>query len=56
MTLPTTEQLEARFDELSHTDIEYEKTWFWYGIATYTKLVSEPSAKEYEQFKKECGL
>jgi hypothetical protein len=60
MTLPTTEELNAKFDELSHTDIEYERVWFWYGIAAYTKLVSELSAKEYEkkyeQFKQENGL
>lgn len=56
MTLPTTEQLNAKFDELAHTDIEKERVWFWYGIAAYAKLVSELSAKEYEQFKQECGL
>ena len=53
---PTTEQLNAKFNELSHTDIEKERVWFWYGIAAYCKLVSELGQKEYEQVKKECGL
>jgi hypothetical protein len=58
MTLPTTEELNAKFDELSHTDtdIEKERVWFWYGIAAYTKLVSDLGQKDYEQVKKECGL
>ena len=56
MALPTTEELNAKFNELSHTDIEKERVWFWYGIAAYTKLVSELGQKEYEQFKQENGL
>lgn len=56
MALPTTEQLNAKFNELSHTDIEKERVWFWYGIAAYAKLVSDLSAMEYEQFKQEYGL
>ena len=56
MTLPTTEELNERFDELAHTDIENERVWFWRGIAVYTKLLSELGQKEYEQLKQECGL
>ena len=53
MTLPTTEQLEAKFDELSHTDIEKERVWFWYGIAAYTKLLSELAHEDWLKCKGE---
>ena len=55
MTLPTTEQLEAKFDELHHVqeNIENERLWYWYGIATYCQLVAEQRMKDYEQFKAE---
>lgn len=53
MTLPTTEELNAKFNELSHNDIEYERVWFWYGIAAYCQLVAEQGMKDYEQFKAE---
>lgn len=50
---PTTEELNAKFDELSHTDIEKERVWFWYGIATYTKLVSELAHEDWLKCKAE---
>ena len=53
MTLPTTEQLNAKFNELSHTDIEKERTWFWYGIAAYTKLLSELGHEDWLKCKEE---
>lgn len=45
------EQLEKRFDELAHTDIEKEREWFWYGVASYCKLKSEEALKDYEKLK-----
>ena len=51
--LPTNEQLEQKFNELSHTDeIEKERAWFWAGIAAYAHLQSPGS----EQWKREHGF
>ena len=44
MTLPTNEQLEAKFEELAHTDKETERVWFWAGIAAYAKCISDSVA------------
>ena len=53
MTLPTIEQLEAKFDELHHVqeNIENEKMWFWYGVAAYTKLLSELAHEDWLKCK-----
>jgi hypothetical protein len=54
--LPTNEQLEQKFNELSHTDeIEKERAWFWSGIAAYCQLVSEAAAKRLGLVKQEEG-
>jgi hypothetical protein len=46
MTLPTTEQLNEKFEELAHADKEWERVWFWYGIAAYAKLMGDAAAEE----------
>ena len=44
--LPTTEQLEQKFNELSHADdIVTERAWFWHGIAAYCQLISDAAYK-----------
>ena len=52
MSKPTSEMLNAFFDELSHVDIAQERVWFFYGVAAYTHLCSPAS----EQWKKEHGF
>jgi hypothetical protein len=46
MTLPTNEQLEAKFEQLAHTDKETERVWFWAGIAAYCQCISDSVAKD----------
>ena len=46
MTLPTNEQLEAKFEELAHTDKETERVWFWAGIAAFAKCISDQVAEK----------
>ena len=46
MTLPTSEQLEAKFEQLAHTDKETERVWFWAGIAAYCQCISDSVAKD----------
>ena len=46
MTLPTSEQLEAKFEQLAHTDKETERVRFLAGIAAYCQCISDSIAEE----------
>ena len=46
MTLPTNEQLNEKFEELAHADKEWERVWYWNGIAAYCQLLSAAAAEE----------
>ena len=55
MTLPTMEQLEARFNELHHVEeqILIEKQWYWYGIAAYIRLLNDIAHEDWLKCKAE---
>jgi hypothetical protein len=46
---PTTEMLNAYFNDLAHLDTSLEHLWFWAGIAAYAFLSSQGSSKWREQ-------